>query len=92
MPETVNSNNQDSVSSSTAYSTNLANIKQFSNYKLDSHYLQFIMWLFISIFLVLLSFHTFTADEQPLISQIVIGVASILVLYQLGLYIKNKYF
>ena len=66
--------------------------KDNSRIALDSNYLQFIIWLLISIFLILLTLHTFTTTEQSLIVQLFLGSIIIFILYQLFLYIRNKYF
>ena len=82
--------NMESVPINNTYSKRLSNIRDDSRYKLDSNYLKYIIWLLTSIFLVLLSFHTFTATDQSLLVQLVIGIAIIILTYNFSQYIYNK--
>mgnify|MGYP003661252139 CR=1 FL=1 len=85
-----NMDNMESVPINNIYSHNLSNIRDDSRYKLDSNYLKYIIWLILSMFLVLLSFHTFAATDQSLLVQLVIGIVVIILLYSFSHYIYNK--
>ena len=82
-----NSSNKDSNSS-----INYENIKENSKINLDSNYLQYVIWLLLSFFLILLTFHTFNSKEQSIFFQIILGSIIIIILYQLVAYIRNEYF
>ena len=71
-------------------STNFANITDNSKLKLDSNYLQYVIWLLLSFFLVLLTFHTFNEPNQSIFIQIILGSIIVFILYQLVSYIRNK--
>lgn len=95
----ANVENMDNIDSLNNSSMNLsmnsvtfANGQTNSKLALESNYLQYVIWLLLSFFLILLTFHTFNADDQSLFVQLVLGGIIIYVLYLLVLYIKTNYF
>jgi len=87
MVETIN--NIDNFSTNMVYSKKLSNMRDSSNYKLESNYIKYIFWSIISIFLIILSFHTYLSSNQSFLSHIVISSAIISILYYFSSYIYN---
>ena len=85
-----NSNNQSL--SGDAYNSNISGIKQNSDYKLPSNYLQYIMWLIIAVVLILYASYAFSAESVSLTSTIIVLLVAIALLYYLATYIKDKIF
>ena len=85
-------NDQNNNQNNDQISNTFLNGEVNSKLKLDSNYLQYIIWLLISFFLVLLTFHTFNTTDQSIFIQIILGSIIIFILYQLVSYIRNKYF
>ena len=74
------------------YSTNVKGVKQSSQYKLSSNYLQFIFWLILLIFLIIYSSYAFSSSEVSTTSAIIIVIVAVFLLYRFGKYIKDKLF
>jgi len=74
------------------YMNNISGIKQNSEYKLSSNYLQYILWLFIVVFLIFYTLHTFSSSTPSFISIGIILLVIISIIYYFGSYIKNKLF
>ena len=85
-----NSNNQSL--SGDAYNSNISGIKQNSDYKLSSNYLQYIMWLIIVVVLILYASYAFSSESVSLTSTIIVLLVAIALLYYLATYIKYKIF
>lgn len=90
--EGVENFDQNNNQNNNLISNTFSNSEINSKLKLDSNYLQYIIWLLISFFLVLLTFHTFNTTDQSIFIQIILGSIIIFILYQLVSYIRNKYF
>lgn len=85
-------NNMESLPIHNIYSKKLSNIRDDSRYKLDSNYLQYIIWIIITLFLVILSFHTYNSDGQSILVQLVAGVVATMILYKLFNTVYHKLF
>lgn len=74
------------------YNSNLAGIKQSSEYKLSSHYLQYIFWLIVAVGLILFTFYNFSSDTTSSVTQIILLIVALVLLYKLFTYIRYKIF
>ena len=74
------------------FTTNIAGIKQSTEFKLSSNYLQYLMWISIAIFLVIFTFFSYTSDRQSNISLAITGILLLLVLYTILMYLYGKVF
>lgn len=75
-----------------AYNSNVMGIKQSSDYKLSSNYLQYVFWLILAVFLILYASYAFSSQSVSLISTIIVLIIAVGLLYTLGTYIKGKLF
>lgn len=89
--DTLYHSNNESLSGD-AYNSNVSGIKQSSDYKLSSNYLQYIMWLIIAVVLILYASYAFSAESVSLTSTIIVLLVAFALLYYLATYIKNKLF
>ena len=74
------------------YMNNISGIKQNSEYKLSSNYLQYILWLFIVVFLIFYTLYSFSSSTPSFISIGIILLVIISIIYYFGSYIKNILF
>lgn len=88
---TLYNSNNESLSDD-AYNSNVSGIKQSSDYKLSSNYLQYIIWLIIAVVLILYASYTFSAESVSLTSTIIVLLVAFVLLYYLATYIKDKLF
>lgn len=89
--DTLYYSNNESLSDD-AYNSNVSGIKQSSDYKLSSNYLQYIIWLIIAIVLILYASYAFSAESVSLTSTIIVLLVAFVLLYYLATYIKDKLF
>ena len=75
-----------------AYNTNISGVKESSEFKLSSNYLQYISWLLITILLILFIFYTYSSTRQSIITLIILVVVALFLLYKFGNYIYYKLF
>ena len=78
--------------SNDAYKTNLSGVRESSRYKLSSNYLQYVLWLFTAVLLILYSFYNYSSDEPSIISSIILTIVASILLYRFGNYIYLKLF
>ena len=87
---TVNVNNVHLESDK--YALSLAGAKESSQYALSSNYLQYIIWLVITVLLLIFSFYNYSSDKPSIISFIILIIVALILLYKLGYYIYSKIF
>ena len=67
-------------------------MRESSQYKLSSNYIQYIFWLLTAVLLILYSFFNYSSDRQYIISSVILGIVATILLYRFGNYIYLKIF
>ena len=80
------------ILSGEAYNSNVRGIKQSSQYKLSSNYVQYLFWLITALVLILYTFYSFNSTSSSAISTIIILLVAVVLLYKLATYFHYKLF
>tara|TARA_Y100000389_G_C17463094_1_gene523280 strand:+ start:1417 stop:2589 length:1173 start_codon:yes stop_codon:yes gene_type:complete len=73
-----------------AYNSNVNGIKQSSEYKLSSNYLQYVGWLILTIILILYTSYSFSSTSTSMVSNIIVLLIAAFILYKVASLVKDK--